>query len=129
MATTTSSSAITLRQLFEAVINDEITDSMKEKARSEIAKLDAANAKRAEKSAEKAKENEPIKQEIVNFLRQHGKHTTAEIAEGVGISTSKASAMCRQLVESEMLVSSEVSVKNKGKQKAYEIADSEVDSE
>lgn len=122
---TTSSSAITLRQLFEAVINDEITDSMKEKARSEIAKLDVANAKRAEKSAEKAKENEPIKQEIVNFLREHGKHTTTEIAEGVGISTSKASAMCRQLVESKMLVASDVSVKNKGKQKAYEIADSE----
>ena len=128
MATTTSS-AVTLRQLFEAVINDEITDKMKEKARTEIAKLDAANAKRAEKSAEKAKENEPIKQEIVNFLRQHGKHTTAEIAEGVGISTSKASAMCRQLVESEMLVASDVSIKNKGKQKAYEIADSETVSE
>lgn len=119
---TTSSSATTLRQLFEAVINNNITEKEIEKARSEIAKLDAANAKRAEKSAEKAKENEPIKQAIFEFLCENGMTTTAEIAKGVAVlegSSPKASAMCRQMVDEGRLTAFEVSVKNKGKQKAY----------
>lgn len=121
MATTTSSTT-TLRQLFEAVINNNITEKEVEKARSEIAKLDANNAKRAEKAAEKAKENEPIKQAIFEFLRENGTTTTAEIAKGVAVlegSSPKASAMCRQMVDEGRLTASEVSVKNKGRQKAY----------
>lgn len=124
MATTTSSSTsvMTLRQLFESVINGTITEKEIEKARSEIAKLDATNAKRAEKATEKAKENEPIKQAIFEFLCENGMTTTAEIAKGVAVlegSSPKASAMCRQMVDEGRLTASEVSVKNKGKQKAY----------
>ena len=40
---------ITLRQLFTAVVEGNITPAMQEKAKAEIAKLDATNAKRAEK--------------------------------------------------------------------------------
>ena len=92
------------------------------KAKAEIAKLDATNAKRAEKAAEKAKENLPIKQAIFEFLVANGTKTTAEIAKGVEVlegSAPKASAMCRQMVESGQLTVSDVSVKGKGKQKAY----------
>jgi hypothetical protein len=95
---------------------------MQEKAKAEIAKLDATNAKRAEKAAEKAKENLPIKQAIFDFLVANGTKTTAEIAKGVEVlegSAPKASAMCRQMVESGQLTASEVSIKGKGKQKAY----------
>ena len=53
--TTTPSNEITLRQLFTAVVEGNITPAMQEKAKAEIAKLDATNAKRAEKAAEKAK--------------------------------------------------------------------------
>ena len=113
---------ITLRQLFTAVVEDNITPAMQEKAKAEIAKLDATNAKRAEKAAEKAKENLPIKQAIFDFLVANGTKTTAEIAKGVAVlegSAPKASAMCRQMVESGQLTVSDVSVKGKGKQKAY----------
>ena len=115
----TNTNEITLRQLFTAVVEDKITPAMREKAKAEIAKLDATNAKRAEKAAEKAKENLPIKQAIFEFLVANGTKTTAEIAVGVGESTPKASAMLRQMVEEGRLTSSEVSVKGKGKQKAY----------
>ena len=89
------------------------------KAKAEIAKLDATNAKRAEKAKEKAKENEPIKTAIFDFLIANGTKTTAEIAVAVGVTTSKASPMCRQMVDEGRLTASDVSVKGKGKQKAY----------
>ena len=110
---------ITLRQLFTAVVEGNITPAMQEKAKAEIAKLDATNAKRAEKAKEKAKENEPIKSAIFDFLKANGTKTTAEIALGVGESVPKTSAMCRQMVEENRLSASDVSVKGKGKQKAY----------
>lgn len=116
---TMNTNEITLRQLFTAVVEDNITPAMKEKAKAEIAKLDATNAKRAEKAAEKAKENLPLKNTIFEFLVANGTKTTAEVAVGVGESTPKASAMLRQMVEEGRLTSSEVSVKGKGKQKAY----------
>lgn len=118
----TTSSAITLRDLLNAVISGDITEEIRTKAQAEIAKLDATNAKRVERAREKAKENLPIKQAIFDFLVANGTKTTAEIAKGVEVlegSTPKASAMCRQMVESGQLTVSDVSVKGKGKQKAY----------
>lgn len=118
----TTSSAITLRDLLNAVISGNITEDIRAKAQAEIAKLDATNAKRAEKAKEKAKENLPIKQAIYDYLVANGTKTTAEIAKGVEVlegSSPKASAMCRQMVDDGRLTTSEVSVKGKGKQKAY----------
>ena len=117
-----NSNEITLRQLYTAVVEGNITPAMKEKAQAEIAKLDATNAKRAEKAKEKAKENEPIKTAIYEYLVANGTKTTAEIAKGVEVlegSAPKASAMCRQMVDEGQLTASEESVKGKGKQKAY----------
>lgn len=117
-----STSEITMRQYHEAVISGNITDAIIAKAKAEIAKLDATNAKRAEKAAEKAKENLPIKQAIFDFLVANGTKVTAEIAKGVEVlenSSPKASAMCRQMVDEGRLTVSDVSVKGKGKQKAY----------
>ena len=110
---------ITMRQFFESVVNNNITPAMVEKAKAEIAKLDATNAKRAEKAKAKAVEYEPIKQEILAFLKANGTKTTAEIAVGIGQSSPKTSAMCRQMVEENRLTVSDVSVPKKGKQKAY----------
>jgi hypothetical protein len=115
---------ITLRQLFTAVVEGNITPTMKEKAKAEIAKLDATNAKRTEKAKEKAAENEPIKQAIYNLLVEKG----AMVASAIGtelttedneVSTSKASAMCRQMVEEGRLTVCEVKVPKKGKVKQY----------
>ena len=113
---------ITMRQFFEAVANGNITPAMQEKAKAEIAKMDATNAKRAEKAKKKSAENEPIKAAIFEFLVANGTKTTAEIAKGVAVlegSSPKASAMCRQMVDEGRLTPSDVSVKGKGKQKAY----------
>ena len=111
-----------MRQFCEAVAKGEITPEVTAKALAEIAKLDATNAKRAEKAAEKAKENDPIKQAIFDYLVANGTKTTAEVAAGVEVlagSSPKASAMLRQMVEEGRVTSSEVKVPKKGKQKAY----------
>ena len=122
---------ITMRQAYEATIamlNGEPTkhnitkEDIVAKFNGEIAKLDATNAKRAEKAKEKSAENAPIKQAIFDFLVANGTKTTAEIAMGVAIlegSAPKASAMCRQMVEEGRLAASEVKVPKKGKAKAY----------
>ena len=124
MANSVSSSDITMRQYHEAIISGNITDAIIEKARAEIAKLDAVNAKRAEKAAEKAKENDPIKNAIYNLLVEKG----AMVASAIGaalttpeneITTSKVSSMCRQMVDEHRLTVEDVKVKGKGKVKQY----------
>lgn len=124
MANSVSSSDITLRQYHEAVISGNITDAIIAKARAEITKLDATNAKRAEKAAEKAKENDPIKNVIYNLLVEKG----AMVASAIGaalttpeneVTTSKVSSMCRQMVEERRLTVEDVKVKGKGKVKQY----------
>ena len=124
MANSVSSSDITMRQYHEAVISGNITDDVIAKAHAEIAKLDATNAKRAEKAAEKAKENDPIKNAIYNLLVEKG----AMVASAIGaalttpeneVTTSKASSMCRQMVDEHRLTVEDVKVKGKGKVKQY----------
>lgn len=114
-----TSSTVTIRDLLNAVISGNITEAIRAKAQSEIAKLDATNAKRAEKAKEKAKENDPIKQTIYDCLVANGTKTTVEIATACGLTVPKTSAMCRQMADDGRLTSSDVSVKGKGKQKAY----------
>ena len=116
---TINTNEITMRQFLEAVINGDITPAMVEKAKAEIAKLDATNAKRAEKAKAKSAENAPLKNTIYEFLVENGLKTTAEIANGIGESSPKTSAMCRQMVEEGRLSVHDVTVKGKGKQKAY----------
>ena len=124
MANSVSSSDITLRQYHEAVISGNITDAIIAKARAEIAKLDATNAKRAEKAAEKAKENDPIKNAIYNLLAEKGPMVASAIGMELTtpeaeITTSKASSMCRQMVEERRLTVEDIKVKGKGKVKQY----------
>ena len=119
MNTTINTNEITMRQFFEAVVEGKITPSIVEKAKAEIAKLDATNAKRAEKAKAKAVEYEPIKTAIFDFLVANGTKTTNEIAVAIGESVPKTSAMARQMVDEGRLTASEVAVKGKGKHKAY----------
>lgn len=112
---------MTNREFYTAIVNGEMNEEIVAKAAEEIAKLDARNAKRSSKPSKKSLENEPIKAKIVEFLAE-GSHLASEIASGCDISTSKASALCRQLVESGTLTVADVKVKGKGTQKSYTLA-------
>lgn len=112
---------MTNREFYTMVANGTLTEEVIAKANEEIVKLDARNAKRASKPSKKSLENEPIKAKIVEFLA-NGSHLASEIASDCEISTSKASALCRQLVESGSLTVCDVKVKGKGTQKSYSLA-------
>ena len=123
--TTSTSTEMTMRQYHEAVIAiPGAPADVVAKAKAEIAKLDATNAKRAEKQTAKAKENEPLKVAIYEYLLANGTKTSPEIALALTtaeneVSTSKVSSMCRQMVDDGRLTASEVKVPKKGKLKAY----------
>lgn len=94
---------------------------LKEFAKAEIVKLDERNANRSAKPTKVQIENKSIKEKILEVLSTGEKMVASTIAEKVEISTQKASALCRQLVESGKLSVEEVKIPKKGKQKAYRI--------
>ena len=94
---------------------------LKEFAKAEIVKLDERNASSSSKPTKAQIENEPIKEKILEVLSTGERMVASAIAERVEISTQKASALCRQLVESNKLKVEEVKIPKKGKQKAYSI--------
>ena len=114
---------MTNREFFTAVINGTFNEEVIAHAQDAIEKLDARNAKRSSTPSKTQRENEPIKQAIVDFVRSQEKAVTAsEIAQGVEISTQKSSALCRQLVASEILAVADAKIKGKGTVKVYSIA-------
>ena len=94
---------------------------LKEFAKAEIVKLDERNANRSAKPTKAQIENKSIKEKILEVLSTGERMVASAIAEKVEISTQKASALCRQLVESGKLSVEEVKIPKKGKQKAYHI--------
>ena len=122
MANTT----MTSREFFNAVIEGNITDEIKDFAKSQIEKLDSKNAKRKTTDSKTQKENKAIKTSLLANMEKDKGYTASEVAgmeiEGI-TSTQKASALLRQLVEEGKLVSEEVKVKGKGKVKGYKLAE------
>lgn len=116
---------MTKREFLMAVIAKVEDAELKLFAEQEIEKMNERNAKRKNSPSKKSIENEPIKAKIVEYLGREDEldfATASEIANEVEISIQKASALCRQLVESGTLTSEEVKVKGKGKVKGYQIA-------
>ena len=113
---------MTNREFFEKVEKGEITEEVKKHATEAIAKLDKRNADRKEKPSKTALANEPIKASILEYLVGKSEVVASAIGEALGISTSKASALCGQLVVEDKVVASEVKIKGKGKVKGYTLA-------
>lgn len=110
---------MTNREFFEKVENGELTEEVKAHATKEKAKLDKRNADRRDKPSKTALENAPIKVAILEYLVGKENEIASVIAENVGISTSKASALCGQLVAENKVTVADVKIKGKGKVKGY----------
>ena len=113
---------MTNREFYTAIMNGTMTDEVKSHAAEAIAKLDERNQKRSSKPSKTQLENEPVKTAIIDYLTVHGGAVAADIAAEVDITTQKASALCRQLVESGRLTVEEVKIPKKGKCKKYSVA-------
>ena len=88
-----------------------------------LANLDARNARRNEQKATKRNaEYAPLEQNIVTFLEGKSNVTTSEIASALSLTTSKVSPRCKALVESGILVETDIKIPKVGLRKAYTLA-------
>ena len=118
---------MTNREFYTNISNGIINDEVIAHATSAIEKMDTANANRKSKPSKTSVANEPIKASIVELLTTNG----AMVASAIGtalttpeleVSTSKVSALCRQLVEAKVLSVEDVKIPKKGTVKQYSIA-------
>ena len=109
---------MTYREMLEKVIANDINDEVIEKATERLERLDVENEKRKNRVSKKAAENEPVKEAILAVLGAEPK-TASVIGAEVEISTQKASALLRQLVEAGSVAKTDVKVTGKGTQKGY----------
>ena len=120
---------MTNREFYTAIMNGTMTDEVKSHAAEAITKLDERNQKRSSKPSKTQLENESVKTAIIGYLTVHGGAVAADIAAEVDITTQKASALCRQLVESGSLTVEEVKIPKKGKCKKYSVVTSGEDEQ
>ena len=109
------------RDFYNAVIAlDNAPAELKEFAEKEVKALDAKNAKRAEKAAEKKAEvNGPLYEALDNILADGNAHLAGEVAEALGVKVPKVAALVR--LAGDKYAKEEVKV-DKGKKVAYKLA-------
>ena len=110
---------MTNREFYNAVINASVNDELTAFAQTAIEKLDASNARKAEKLAEKRAEEAPLYEALVAVLTADPQ-TASDLAgqvEGI-TSVQKASSMLRKLVEAGKATSVDLKVKGR-KAKGY----------
>lgn len=122
---------MTRREVYNAVLNGNTSEEVLNWFRAELSKMDTANEKRKTQPSKKDKENQPIKDSIFTLLSGKGPMVASAIGEALEISTSKASALCRQMVEDGRLSVAEVKSPKKGggKVKQYTAIESEDEAE
>ena len=89
-------------------------------ANAELAKMDARNSKRRNTMTKEQIANEQVKASIVDAIA-NGAHIASDISAVCGITTQKASALCRQLVLDGKATVCETKVKGKGAIKYYSL--------
>ena len=98
-------------------------EEIKTFAEEKLAKMDATNEARKNKPSKKATENAPIMEQIATEVLGTEAVTAATVAETVGISVQKASALLRALVAEGKAVAADVKVPGRGTCKAYTLAE------
>jgi hypothetical protein len=119
---------MTNREFFTNIANGTLTDAEKEHATAALAKLDAANEARKNKTSpkaqEKAVENAKFDETLIGVLTKDPQ-IEADIANALGVTGPKARAGLKRLIEAGVVVKSEVKVPKKGVQKAYALVSAE----
>ena len=116
---------MTNREFYTNIANGTITEAEKEFALAAIAKMDATNEARKNKTspkdAEKAAADAVVRENIFALLTADPQ-TASDLAVAVGVSTPKATAELRKLVAEGRVVSADIKVPKKGTCKGYSLA-------
>ena len=113
---------MTNREFLTAVSTADVADEIKAFAVEELAKMDAKNFKRRNTLSKEQVANEELKGKIIDLLKENAGKTfpASEVATAFEITTQKASALLRQLVESKVCEVCEVK-SGKSKVKGYSV--------
>lgn len=125
----TAPEKVTRRAVYTTIQKCDVPDWVRSWVDAELTKMDAANANRQSKPSKKEQENQPIKDGIFALLCERGSMVASAIGEAMNISTSKASALCRQMVEDGQLSVAEVKSPKKGGGKVKQYTAIEVNDE
>lgn len=117
---------MTTRDFYTAISVSNLSVELVDFAKAELVKMDARNDKRRSTMTKEQIANEQVKVNILNAIAD-GAEYASEIASACGISTQKASALCRQLVADGKATVEEVKVKGKGTMKRYAFVERVVD--
>ena len=112
---------MTQREFITKAIEANISEEMNVKGAELLAGLDKRNAQKSATMTKTQKENEVLKASMVEKLEKGKGYLAVEIASAMGFSTSKASALAKQLVAEGKATVADVKVKGKGMQKSYTI--------
>ena len=93
---------MTTRELYQAVIDGNITEDTLSKAQELIAALDAKNAKRKTTPTKDQKEAAARREIVLGFFADHPTEvfTRDAVADALGITPSQVTAACKALGES-----------------------------
>lgn len=119
---------MTQREFFKkaiAIFNEVENEEMKAYAETAIEKLDARNAKKSSTLSKTQVENESIKKEILEYLEGKAESVSSVIGLALGYSTSKISALMKQLADEGKVTVTEVKIPKKGKVKGYTLTEAE----
>ncbi len=121
---------MTIREFLQAIIeNENVEQELKDFAGERILKLDEQNKKRKKQVSKTQKENEPIKQAILEFLEEQEPTAIVlakEVAEALEITTPKANGLLTQLRKEGTVTSKRVRVTGQGIRMAWKVVDKEI---
>jgi len=118
----TMADKITNRDILTLIANGTSNDTTKAWARGMLVKMDEKNAKRKNTKSKEQIANEGIMDKIVEYIKTNGSQVASALGTALGISTQKASALCKILVEGGELTVADKKVKGKGTVKEYSLA-------
>lgn len=111
---------MTNREFYTKVVEAGIDEEMTNYANAAIKKLDIENEKRRAKTLEKAKEIAPILERIYNEILTEDPITASEVSNFLeNYSVQKTTFFLKTLCSQEKAIQTEISLKGKGKVKAY----------
>ena len=88
-------SKMTMRELLNAVIANEITDAVIEKATAELEKLDARNEKRTSKPSKTAEANVPLIAKLEEYLEGKEPMIASDIATALEMTPNKVASLAK----------------------------------
>ena len=116
---------ITSRDILTLIANGTSNDTTIAWAKGMLVKMDEKNAKRKNTKSKEQIANDGIMNSIVAYIKANGAKVASELATALGISTQKASALCKSLVDGGELTVADKKVKGKGTVKEYSLAEVE----